>query len=144
MIWFNRVLWHINHCGLFNAKSSLFLCIKYIWFGPNGFYGISTIVGYLMPNSFYAFLSLRVFGLLSSSLLLISTTFRPICPPAIFRCLLSKFLTRSLLIFIIKGFRTTVFIFIIISTAFWPVCPRGFLQVFVELGNLHGTSNYVL
>ena len=42
------VLWHINHCRLFNAKSSSYIYIKYIWFGWVGFYGISTIVGYLM------------------------------------------------------------------------------------------------
>ena len=27
------VLWHINHCRLFNAKSSLYIYIKYIGFG---------------------------------------------------------------------------------------------------------------
>ena len=27
-----------------------------IWFGLVGFYGISTILGYLMPNSFYTFI----------------------------------------------------------------------------------------
>ena len=32
MIWFGRVLWHINHCRLFNAKSSLYMNIKCIWF----------------------------------------------------------------------------------------------------------------
>ena len=32
-IWFGWVLWHINHCTLFNAKSSLYIYIKYIWFG---------------------------------------------------------------------------------------------------------------
>ena len=53
-IWFSLVLWHINHCGLFNAKSTLNIYIKYIWFGWIGFYDISTLVGYLMPNSFYA------------------------------------------------------------------------------------------
>ena len=44
---YGLVLWHINHCRLFNAKSSLYIYIKYIWFGLVGFYGISTIVGYL-------------------------------------------------------------------------------------------------
>ena len=44
MIWFGCVLWHINHCRLFNAKSSLFIYTKYTWFGLDGFYGISTIV----------------------------------------------------------------------------------------------------
>ena len=35
MIWFGWVLWHINHCRLFNDKSSLYTYIKYIsfWFG---------------------------------------------------------------------------------------------------------------
>ena len=47
------VLWHINHFRLFNAKSSLHIYIRYIWFGLVGFYGISTIVGYLMPNPLY-------------------------------------------------------------------------------------------
>ena len=50
MIWFGCVLWHINHCRLFNAKSSLYICIKYIGFGLVGLYGKSTIIGYLMPN----------------------------------------------------------------------------------------------
>ena len=48
MIWFSRVLWHINSCQLFNAKSYI-----YIGFGLVGFYGISTLVGYLMPNPTY-------------------------------------------------------------------------------------------
>ena len=56
MIWFGWVLWHINHCRLFNAKSSLYIYIKYIWFGLVGFYGISTIVGYLMPNPLYTYI----------------------------------------------------------------------------------------
>ena len=25
LVWFGLVLWHINHCRLFNAKSSLFI-----------------------------------------------------------------------------------------------------------------------
>ena len=39
MIWFGLVLWHINHCRLSNAKSSLFIYIKYIGFGLVWFYG---------------------------------------------------------------------------------------------------------
>ena len=54
LVWL--VLWHINHCWLFNAKSSLDIYIKYIWFGLVGFYGISTIVGYLMPNPLYTYI----------------------------------------------------------------------------------------
>ena len=53
MIWFGWVLWHINHCRLFYVKSSLYIYIRYIWFGLVGFYGISTIVGYLMPSPLY-------------------------------------------------------------------------------------------
>ena len=32
MIWSGWVLWHINHCWLFNAKSSIYIYIKYIQF----------------------------------------------------------------------------------------------------------------
>ena len=33
-IWFGLVLWHINHCRLFNAKSFLYIYLIYcIWFG---------------------------------------------------------------------------------------------------------------
>ena len=46
----------INHCRLFKAKSSLYIYIKYIGFGWVGFYGISTIVGYLMPNPHYTYI----------------------------------------------------------------------------------------
>ena len=42
-------------------------------------------------------------------------------------CSLSKFLRRSLMIFIIKGFRTIIFIFIVISMTFRPICPPAFL-----------------
>ena len=41
---------HMNTCTLFNAKSSLYIYSKYIWFSWVGFYGITTIVAYLMPN----------------------------------------------------------------------------------------------
>ena len=53
MIWFGWVLWQINHCRLFNAKSSLYIYIKYIGFGWVGFYGISTIVVNSTPNPLY-------------------------------------------------------------------------------------------
>ena len=65
--------------------------------------------------------------------IIISTMFRPISPPAFFRCLLSECLRRSLMMFIIKGFRTFVFIFTIISTTFRPICPTAF---FSRLGGL--------
>ena len=34
LVWLGWVLWHINHCRSFNAKSYLSICIKYIyiWF----------------------------------------------------------------------------------------------------------------
>ena len=48
----------------------------------------------------------------------------------------------STFLFIIKGFRNIVFIFIVISTT--ADISFGLLKVFVELVNLHGTSNYVL
>ena len=56
MIWFDWALWRINLCMLFNAKSSFYIYIKYIWYGLDGFYGISTIVGYLMPNPLYTYI----------------------------------------------------------------------------------------
>ena len=55
MIWFGWVLRHINHCRLFNAKSSLYIYIKYTGFGLVVFYDISTIVGYLIPNPLYSY-----------------------------------------------------------------------------------------
>ena len=57
MVWFGWILWHINHCRLFNVKYSLYIYIKYIRFGLDWFYGISTIVGYLMSNPFYTYTS---------------------------------------------------------------------------------------
>ena len=56
MIWFGWVLWHIKYCRLFNAISSLYIYIKYIWFGLVVFFGISTIVGYLMPYPLYTYI----------------------------------------------------------------------------------------
>ena len=55
-IWLGWVLWHINHYRLFNTKSSLYIYIKYLWFCLVGFYGISTIVGYLLPNPLYTYI----------------------------------------------------------------------------------------
>ena len=50
MILFGLVLWHINHCRLFIAELTSYIYIKYIGFGLVGFYAISNIVGYLIPN----------------------------------------------------------------------------------------------
>ena len=55
------VLWHINHCWLFNVKSSLYIYIKCIWFGLFGFYGISTILIYLMSNPVFTYVFNRWF-----------------------------------------------------------------------------------
>ena len=64
IIRFGLVLWHINHWRLFNAKSSLYIYIKYIWFGWVGFYAISTIIDYLMPiSSLYIYIKYIGFGL---------------------------------------------------------------------------------
>ena len=57
IIWFDWALWYINHCRLFNAKFVLYIYIKSIWFSLVGFYGISTIVGYSMPNPLYRYIS---------------------------------------------------------------------------------------
>ena len=32
LVWFGLVLWHIKHFRLFNAKFSLYIYIKYMWF----------------------------------------------------------------------------------------------------------------
>ena len=56
MIWFGLILRPINHRGLFNAKSSLYIYIRYIGFGWVGFNGILTIVSYLMPNPLDAYI----------------------------------------------------------------------------------------
>ena len=47
---------------------------------------------------------------------------------------MSKFLRRSLLIFIIKVFWTIVFIFIVISTTFRPICPSAFFRCLSNSG----------
>ena len=56
---FGLVLWHINISWLFNAKCFLYIHIKYIWFDLVGFYGISTIVGYYIPNLFHTYMYIR-------------------------------------------------------------------------------------
>ena len=56
MIYFDSVLWHINYCRSFNAKSTLYIYIRYMWFTLIRFYGISTTLGYLMPNLLYTYI----------------------------------------------------------------------------------------
>ena len=38
------------------------------------------------------------------------------------------------MVFIIKDFRTIVFIFIVISTTFWPICPPAFFRCLSNSG----------
>ena len=38
------------------------------------------------------------------------------------------------MVFIIKGFRSTVFIFIVISTTFWPIYPPAFFRCLSNSG----------
>ena len=65
---------HINHCRLFHAKSSLFIYINNIGFGWVEFYGISTIIGYLMLNPIYMIILLFTpFSLSYHFCLLVST-----------------------------------------------------------------------
>ena len=47
---------------------------------------------------------------------------------------LSEFLRRSLMILIIKGFRTIVFMFIGISTTFRPICSPAFFRCLSNSG----------
>ena len=44
-------------------SNPFYVYIKYIGFGLIGFYGTSTIVGYLMPNPFYDYIKYIGFGL---------------------------------------------------------------------------------
>ena len=56
MILFVWVLWHIKHCRLFNAKSSLYIYIEYIGFCLVCFFGISDVLSYLMSNPVYKYI----------------------------------------------------------------------------------------
>ena len=47
---------------------------------------------------------------------------------------LSTFLRRGLMIYIIKGFWTIVFLFIVIATTFRPICPPAFFRYFSNSG----------
>ena len=56
MTGFGWVLCHIKLCKLFDAKYCICIYIKYIRLCLVGFYGISNIVGYLMPNFAYIYI----------------------------------------------------------------------------------------
>ena len=47
---------------------------------------------------------------------------------------MSEFFRWSLMIFVIKNFRTIVFIFIVISTIFWSICPPAFFRCLLNSG----------
>ena len=55
MILFVWVLWHINSCKSFNAKSYLNIFIKYI-FVLVKLHGISNAFGNLIPNPIYTYI----------------------------------------------------------------------------------------
>ena len=59
--------------------------------------------------------------------------------------LLSKFRRRGLVIFIIKGFLTIVFIFIVISKMFRPICPPAFFRFLSNSGIFteHRTTSFI-
>ena len=52
----------------------------------------------------------------------------------IFSVISTTFLRWSLRIFIIKGFRTIVFIFVVTSTTFPPICPPAFFRCLSNTG----------
>ena len=56
LVWLAFIVYQPLEVRLFNAKSFLYIYIKYIWFGLVGFYSISTIGGYSMPNPFYTYI----------------------------------------------------------------------------------------
>ena len=64
------VLRYFNHFRVFNTKFSLYINFKYIWFGLFGFYGISIILGYLMPSALYVYIYIKYvwFNLVALSL----------------------------------------------------------------------------
>ena len=80
------------------------------------------------------FLSLRVFKLLSLSLLLFPQHFGwyVLWPSSGVCCL--NFLDEDWFFFIIKSFQTIVFIFIVISTMFRPICPPAFFRCLLNSG----------
>ena len=62
IICFGWVLWHINHCKLFNANilnTYILNVYDLVWLDLVWFYGISTIVGYLMPNPLYTYIYIQ-------------------------------------------------------------------------------------
>ena len=63
MIWFGWILWYINHCRTFNAKSSLYICIKYIWFVRLGLWHINRCRLFNAISPLYIYIKYIWFGL---------------------------------------------------------------------------------
>ena len=84
---FGLVLWHIKHCKLFNVKSSLYIYIKNIGFRLVRFYGISTIIGYLILNPLYTYI-LDIYDLVG--FYGISTIFHYLMPNPLYTYILSR------------------------------------------------------
>ena len=61
MIWFGWVLVS-TIVAFFNQNSFLYILIRYTWIGLVGFYGISTIVGYLMTDRVKTYIKYAWFG----------------------------------------------------------------------------------
>ena len=55
MIWFSWLFWHRSQCYL--MLNSVYTYVLNICFGLGGFMGISTIIGFLMPNPLYTYIS---------------------------------------------------------------------------------------
>ena len=62
---------------------------------------VSSLTIIVYAQLFYSIFIIKGFRIIVLIFIVISTTFRPICSPAFSRCFLSKFLGRSLMIFII-------------------------------------------
>ena len=71
LIWFALLLWHINHCRLLHAKSSLYIYIKYIGFDLVGFFGIATIVGHFMPHTLYIYIYIYIYKIYMIMIILV-------------------------------------------------------------------------
>ena len=68
LVWFDRVLWHINRYWLFNAKSCFYIYIKSIWFGLvwSGLWHINRYWLFDAKSCFYIYIKSIWFGLVRS------------------------------------------------------------------------------
>ena len=109
-----------------------------------------TLVNFHLGELYYVIFIIKGFRTIVFIFIVISTMFWPICPPAFFRYLnihvnecnehfamniiIKISFTSLVMIFIIEGFRTIVFIFIVISTIFRPICPPAFFRCLSNSG----------